>query len=71
MLVISYNLRKHRAISELAALDARYSPDVLCLLECDTTDLAEEVGRLRLAHSTTGNRSPTPAMPRSTGSSKH
>ncbi|MFE6964088.1 MULTISPECIES: endonuclease/exonuclease/phosphatase family protein [unclassified Agromyces] len=56
MLVISYNLRKHRAITELAALDERYSPDVLCLQECDTTDLAEEVGRLRLAHSTTGNR---------------
>ncbi|MFD5864427.1 endonuclease/exonuclease/phosphatase family protein [Agromyces sp. NPDC127015] len=56
MLVISYNLRKHRAISELAALDGRYSPDVLCLQECDTTDLAEAVGRLRLAHSTTGNR---------------
>ncbi|QAY72010.1 endonuclease/exonuclease/phosphatase family protein [Agromyces protaetiae] len=56
MLVISYNLRKHRAISELAALDERHEPDVLCLQECDTTDLAEHVGRLQLAHSTTGNR---------------
>ncbi len=57
MLVISYNLRKHRAISELAALDERHEPDVLCLQECDTTDLAERVGgRLQLAHSTTGNR---------------
>ncbi|QEO13790.1 endonuclease/exonuclease/phosphatase family protein [Agromyces intestinalis] len=56
MLVISYNLRKHRAISELAALDERYQPDVICLQECDTGALAEEVGRLRLAHSTTGNR---------------
>ncbi|WP_395244085.1 endonuclease/exonuclease/phosphatase family protein [Agromyces sp. MMS24-K17] len=56
MLTISYNLRKHRAISELAALDAQYSPDVLCLQEADTSDLAEHVGRLQLAHSTTGNR---------------
>ncbi|GAA1961029.1 endonuclease/exonuclease/phosphatase family protein [Agromyces allii] len=56
MLVISYNLRKHRAISELAALDSRYSPDLVCLQECDTQDLAEHVGRLRLAHSTVGNR---------------
>ncbi|UOE44170.1 endonuclease/exonuclease/phosphatase family protein [Agromyces larvae] len=56
MLVISYNLRKHRAISELAALDERYRPDVICLQECDTSALAEQVGRLRLAHSTSGNR---------------
>ncbi|WP_350347637.1 endonuclease/exonuclease/phosphatase family protein [Agromyces sp. G08B096] len=56
MLAISYNLRKHRAISELAALDERYSPDVVCLQEADTADLAEDVGRLQLAHSTTGNR---------------
>ncbi|HEX6366593.1 MAG TPA: endonuclease/exonuclease/phosphatase family protein [Agromyces sp.] len=56
MKVVSYNLRKHRAIAELAALDERYSPDVVCLQEVDTTGLADEVGRLRLAHSTTGNR---------------
>ena len=56
MNVVSYNLRKHRAIDELAALDERYSPDVLCLQEVETVGLAERVGRLRLAHSTTGNR---------------
>ncbi|MRG60197.1 endonuclease/exonuclease/phosphatase family protein [Agromyces sp. CFH 90414] len=56
MLVISYNLRKHRAIAELAELDERYSPDVICVQECETSGLAEDVGRLRLAHSTTGNR---------------
>jgi len=56
MLVISYNLRKHRAISELAALDERYAPDLVCLQECDTLDLAEHEGRLRLAHSTVGSR---------------
>ncbi|WP_394550636.1 endonuclease/exonuclease/phosphatase family protein [Agromyces sp. MMS24-JH15] len=57
MLVISYNLRKHRAISELAALDERWSPDVICLQECETSGLAEDIGHhLQLAHSTTGNR---------------
>ena len=56
MKVVSYNLRKHRAIAELAALDEQYTPDVICLQEVETTGLAEEVGRLRLAHSTTGNR---------------
>ena len=56
MKVVSYNLRKHRAIDELAALDERYSPDVLCLQEVETVGLAEHVGRLQLAHSTTGNR---------------
>lgn len=56
MLIISYNLRKHRAISELAALDERYAPDAICLQEVDTAGLAEDIGRLQLAHSTTGNR---------------
>jgi endonuclease/exonuclease/phosphatase family metal-dependent hydrolase len=56
MKVVSYNLRKHRAIDELAALDEQYSPDVLCLQEVETAGLAERVGRLQLAHSTTGNR---------------
>lgn len=56
MLVISYNLRKHRAIAELAELDERYAPDAICLQEVDTAGLAEDIGRLQLAHSTTGNR---------------
>lgn len=56
MRVISYNLRKHRAISELAALDETYSPDVLCLQEATTDGLAERVGELTLAKSTSGNR---------------
>ena len=56
MKVVSYNLRKHRAINELAALDARYSPDLICLQECDTNDLPRHVGRLELATSTSGNR---------------
>ena len=54
--VVSYNLRKHRAVNELAALDERYSPDLICLQECDTTDLPQHIGRLELASSTSGNR---------------
>ena len=46
MKVVSYNLRKHRAINELAALDERYSPDLMCLQECDTTDLPQHIGHL-------------------------
>ena len=56
MKVVSYNLRKHRAINELAALDERYSPDLICLQECDTTDLPQRIGHLELATSTSGNR---------------
>ena len=56
MKVVSYNLRKHRAINELAALDERYSPDLMCLQECDTTDLPHHLGHLELAMSTSGNR---------------
>ncbi|WP_040163208.1 endonuclease/exonuclease/phosphatase family protein [Microbacterium gorillae] len=56
MRVISYNLRKHRAASELSALVADHDPDVLCLQEADTTDLPEQVGELGLANATRGNR---------------
>ncbi len=56
MKVVSYNLRKHRAINEIAALDERYSPDLICLQECDTAALPEHLGHLELASSTTGNR---------------
>jgi endonuclease/exonuclease/phosphatase family metal-dependent hydrolase len=54
--VISYNLRKNRASSELVALTESFEPDVLCLQECDTTALPVEVGALRLADSTLRNR---------------
>ncbi|MET0726355.1 MAG: endonuclease/exonuclease/phosphatase family protein [Leifsonia sp.] len=56
MKVVSYNLRKHRAVDEIAAIDERYSPDVICLQEADTKDLPEHFGRLEHASSTTGNR---------------
>lgn len=56
MRVISYNLRKHRAAGELAALVERYSADVLCLQEADTSSIPERIGGLRLADATTRNR---------------
>ncbi len=56
MKVISYNLRKHRAIGELAHLADRHAPDVVCLQEADTTDIPDEVAGLRLADATSRNR---------------
>lgn len=56
MRVISYNLRKHRAAGELAALVDRYSADVLCLQEADTTDIPARIGGLALADATARNR---------------
>jgi endonuclease/exonuclease/phosphatase (EEP) superfamily protein YafD len=54
--VISYNLRKHRAVGELLALAERYDPDVICLQEADTLALPAEVGLLHLADATSRNR---------------
>lgn len=56
MKVISYNLRKHRAASELEALVAQHDPDMLCLQEAETVSLPARVGELALAQSTTRNR---------------
>ncbi|TFB53596.1 MULTISPECIES: endonuclease/exonuclease/phosphatase family protein [Cryobacterium] len=56
MKVISYNLRKNRASGELIALAENHDPDVLCLQECDTLELPEEIGLLHLADSTVRNR---------------
>ncbi len=56
MKVISYNLRKHRAASELETLVDRYSADVLCLQEADTSDLPPSIHGLRLAEATARNR---------------
>lgn len=56
MKIISYNLRKHRAAGELAALVERHDADVLCLQECDTKGLPDRIHDLRLAEATKGNR---------------
>lgn len=54
--VISYNLRKHAASHELAALVETWQPDVLCIQEAHTEDLPAEIGALALADSTKTNR---------------
>lgn len=56
MKVISYNLRKHRAASELVALVGEHDPDILCLQECDVQHLPESIGGLVLADATQANR---------------
>ncbi|MDD7927888.1 endonuclease/exonuclease/phosphatase family protein [Microbacterium thalli] len=56
MKVISYNLRKHRAASELADLVEQHSADVLCLQEADTAGIPDEISGLRLAEATARNR---------------
>ncbi|WP_309064534.1 endonuclease/exonuclease/phosphatase family protein [Microbacterium sp.] len=56
MRAISYNLRKHRAAPELAALVSEHDPDILCLQECDTRSLPDAVGGLALVEATKGNR---------------
>lgn len=56
MKVISYNLRKHRAATELEALVDAHEPDILCLQECDVGALPDEISGLALADATHGNR---------------
>lgn len=56
MKVISYNLRKHRAASELSDLVQQHGADVLCLQEADTSGIPEEISGLRLADATARNR---------------
>jgi endonuclease/exonuclease/phosphatase (EEP) superfamily protein YafD len=54
--VISYNLRENQAASEIVDLVTKNSLDILCLQECTSADLPEEVGDLSLADSTKFNR---------------
>lgn len=56
MRVISYNLRKHRAVGELTGLVEQHAADVLCLQEADTTDIPASIAGLRLAEATSRNR---------------
>lgn len=56
MKVISYNLQKHRAAGELAALVAEHDPDILCLQECDVPALPDTIDGLELADATQSNR---------------
>ena len=54
--VISYNLRKHRAIGELAELAKTPDLDAICLQEVFASELPAEIGNLHLADSTKANR---------------
>lgn len=56
MKVISYNLNKHKAASELVELVSAHDPDILCLQECDVPELPEQIGGLVLADATQSNR---------------
>lgn len=56
MRIISYNLRKNRAVAELVALHQSHSPDLICLQEADTATLPKTVGSLSLIHTTEKNR---------------
>ena len=54
--VISYNLHEGRAGSELLDLATTHDVDALCLQECTTLGLPDEVAGLKLAASTQRNR---------------
>jgi len=54
--VISYNLRKHKAATELEALAQTPDLDALCLQETISAQLPSEIGGLHLADSTKNNR---------------
>jgi endonuclease/exonuclease/phosphatase family metal-dependent hydrolase len=56
MRVLSYNLEKFKATSELVDLAERFQLDVLCLQEADSVNLPAELGGLHLADTTKGNR---------------
>lgn len=54
--VISYNLRKNRAVGELTELAKTPGLDALCLQECFAAELPAEIGDLHLADATKRNR---------------
>lgn len=56
MRTISYNLRKNRAIDELADLVETHSAELLCLQEADALALPSRIGSLELVHATERNR---------------
>lgn len=56
MKVISYNLNKHKAASELEDLVESTGADILCLQEAATEGLPDEIAGLHLADATARNR---------------
>jgi endonuclease/exonuclease/phosphatase family metal-dependent hydrolase len=56
MRIISYNLREHTARGELEELAERYDADLLCLQECDSSDMPQTLKHLTLIDQTKTNR---------------
>ncbi|MFA5607875.1 MAG: endonuclease/exonuclease/phosphatase family protein [Leucobacter sp.] len=56
MRIISYNLRKGRAVSELHSLAEQHEADVLCLQEAEALTLPAQLGHMNLVHATERNR---------------
>lgn len=56
MKIISYNLRKNRAVSEIGALAEDHNVDVLCLQEAEAVALPSHLGHMNLVHATERNR---------------
>ncbi|WP_420100102.1 endonuclease/exonuclease/phosphatase family protein [Corynebacterium sp.] len=56
MKLISYNLHKHNAVTELLPLAAVHAPDAVCVQEADTRHLPHRLGDLELVHATSENR---------------
>ena len=54
--IISYNLREHSARGELEGIAEATDLDLLCLQECDHTDMPDRLGPLTLIGQTHGNR---------------
>lgn len=54
--IISYNLKYHRASVELYDLVNKYAADVLCVQECYSEQLPDNIGNLTLAEKTRSNR---------------
>ncbi len=56
MRTISYNLRKNRAVGELAHLVKKHNAELLCLQEAKSVGLPPHIGPLKLVHATEKNR---------------
>ncbi len=54
--IISYNLRYHKAHSELEGLVDKYKADVLCVQECSTERMPKNIHHLDIASKTKYNR---------------
>lgn len=54
--IISYNLKYHRANSELLSLIQDYNPDILCIQECYAEQLPDRISNFVLADKTNAGR---------------